>query len=157
MSQANLKYFEMLPRKLKNFFAKYPPHIKYANEAVSTHAVNANPFIANKHPVTNTYHNPLYSRRRMSDIYKLAYRYGIQDLLPPIQNKAFFEEKYNSKKFMKGVLQPKGHKHELNQADRAKKMAKAITEADNTIINVKGQKTVRRLAKKKIENIRNWF
>ncbi|CAI4496352.1 CFF_collapsed_G0021130.mRNA.1.CDS.1 [Saccharomyces cerevisiae] len=36
------------------------------------------PFLPNKHPVTQRFHDPKYSLRRMSDVYKLALRYGVR-------------------------------------------------------------------------------
>ncbi|SMN20240.1 similar to Saccharomyces cerevisiae YGR076C MRPL25 Mitochondrial ribosomal protein of the large subunit [Maudiozyma saulgeensis] len=151
-----LKQFEALPRQLKQFFYKYPPHVKYASNSVSTHALEANPFIANRHPVTQTYHDPVYSKRRMSEIFKLAHRYGVTEFLPPITDKLFFEEKYEKKTFMKGVLLPKGHKHELNKASRQKAISDALLEADNTIAKVRGKKFTRRLEKKQ-KNTVSWF
>lgn len=150
------KYFELLPRNLKNFFARYPPHIKYATTPVSTHAIEANPFLPNKHPVTQKYHNPVYSKRRMSDVYKLASRYGVVEFLPPIKDKLFFEEKYEKKTFMKGVLLPKGHRHELNKQERIKTMEKGIKDADESIAKVKGKKYYKRMEKKQHDNV-SWF
>lgn len=108
--------------------------------------MDANPFLANKHPVTGKYHGAKYSARRMSDIYKLAYRYGVQDLLPQT-NKQFFEEKYNNKKFMRGILTPKGHKHELNMEERMKRKAEGIANAEKILAEVKGSKYKRRMEK----------
>lgn len=140
------QYFEQLPKKLKDFFYKYPPSVKYAVKPTSTHALDANPFLANKHPVTGKYHGAKYSARRMSDIYKLAYRFGVQDLLPQT-NKQFFEEKYNNKKFMRGILTPKGHKHELNMEERMKRKAEGIANAEKILAEVKGSKYKRRMEK----------
>ncbi|KAG0670064.1 54S ribosomal protein L25, mitochondrial [Maudiozyma exigua] len=151
-----IKQFEALPKLLKQFFYRYPPHVKYSEKSVSTHALDANPFIANKHPVTLRYHDPVYSKRRMSALFKLAHRYGVNDLLPPIPDKLFFEEKYNQKKFMKGVLLPKGHKHELTKAARVEKMNKALENADNVIAAVKGKKFAKRLEKKQSKQV-SWF
>ena len=89
----------------------------------------------------------------MSDIFKLAHRYGVQDMLPPITDKQFFEEKYENKKFMKGVLYPKGHKYELSRADKLKAMEDGIKNADNEILKVKGKKFARRLERKRNEKI----
>ncbi|AQZ09650.1 MRPL25 (YGR076C) [Zygosaccharomyces parabailii] len=148
--------FDLLPSQLKNFFKKYPPSIQYAAESTSTHAINANPFLPNKHPVTGCYHEPKYSLRRMSDLYKLASLYGVQVLLPP-KNKMFFEEKYANKKMMKGVLLPKGHKHELMHDEKMAKMAEAIKNADKYIMEVKGSKYKRRLERKKEAERTTWF
>lgn len=139
------QYFQLLPDTLKTFFKKYPPGVKYSSKPTSTHAIDANPFLPNKHPVTGRYHNPKYSLRRMSDLYKLARQYGLHELLPP-RNKLFFEEKYQQKKFMKGVLLPKGHKYELAYQEKMQKMRDAIKNADEYILEVKGRKYKNKLA-----------
>lgn len=41
-----------------------------------------NPFRSTKHPVTNTWHDPVYSLRRQADLVKLAREYGVERLLP---------------------------------------------------------------------------
>lgn len=157
MSSAPLKqYFRLLPDKLRTFFKKYPPNVKYSDKATSTGAIDANPFLANKHPITGKYHNPKYSLRRMSDLYKLAHQYGLQELLPP-SNKLFFDEKYEKKKLMKGVLIPKGHKHELAQSEKMQKMREAIKNADQYILEVKGRKYMKKLEKRKEEKRPRWF
>lgn len=148
--------FDQLPAQLKNFFKKYPPSIKFADKPVSTHAIEANPFLANKHPVTGRYHEPKYSLRRSSDLYKMAYLYGVQNMLPPMKKK-FFEEKYENKKMMKGVLLPKGHKHELQREGKIAKMQEAIKNADKFIIDAKGAKYMRKLEEKKKANAKTWF
>mgnify|MGYP003362182625 CR=1 FL=1 len=145
---SSVKYFESLPRQLKSFFERFPPSVKYASAAVSTHAADANPFIANKHPETQRYHDPVYSLRRSSELYKLAHRHGVESLLPPLPAKLFFEEKYENKTFMKGVLLPKGHKHELRRQERDEARAKGIAGADAQIAKIKGQKFNRRKAQR---------
>lgn len=152
---SSIRYFESLPVKLQKFFARYPPSVKYAEKPVSTYDINANPFLPNKHPVTQKYHDPKISRRNMSDIYKLASLHGVESFLPPI-NKLFYEEKYNNKTFMKGVLFPKGHKHELTMDAKLLKMKEGIKNADKLILESKGSKYARRLEKKK-SNTKNWI
>ena len=157
MPGTNMKqYFDLLPAQLKNFFKKYPPNVKYSDKPTVISAPDANPFLPNKNPVTGKYHEPNYSLRRMSDLYKLAYNYGIHDMLPPTK-KLFFEEKYENKKFMKGVLLPKGHKHERIHEQKIAKMAEAIKNADQYIIDVKGSKYKRKLEQKQKEKARSWF
>ncbi|AET40032.1 mitochondrial 54S ribosomal protein mL59 Ecym_5268 [Eremothecium cymbalariae DBVPG len=157
MSVPSMKqYFELLPPKLKSFFKKYPPHLNYSDRPVSTLLPTANPFLPNKHPVTGKYHEPKYSLRRMSDIYKLAYTYGIQDFLPP-RNKLFFEEKYNQKKIVKGVIFPKGHKYELSHGMKMKKMEEAIKNADKYIVEARGSKYLKKLERRKREGTKSWF
>ncbi|QLQ80296.1 hypothetical protein HG537_0D02970 [Torulaspora globosa] len=148
--------FELLPAQLKRFFNRYPPSIKFASKPVSTHSIEANPFLPNKHPVTGRYHEPKYSLRRSSVLYKMAYTYGVQDMLPPMKKK-FFEDKYQNKKMMKGVLLPKGHKHELQREAKLAKMQEAIENADKFIIEAKGAKYKRKLEAKKKLNARTWF
>ncbi|EDO16274.1 hypothetical protein Kpol_1053p10 [Vanderwaltozyma polyspora DSM 70294] len=152
----SVKYFEFLPSSLKTFFNKYPPSIKYATKPVSTYDVVANPFLPNKHPVTGRYHEPKYSKRRMSDLYKMAHSYGIQEFLPPM-NKKFFEEKYDKKTFMRGVLTPKGHKHEFARQSKLAKMEVAIKNADKYILDVKGRKYAKKLEEKKKYDKVTWF
>ncbi|SCU78784.1 LANO_0A03994g1_1 [Lachancea nothofagi CBS 11611] len=157
MSSTPMKqYFQLVPGKLKTFFKKYPPGLKYSDKPTLTNAADANPFLANKHPVTGRHHNPKYSLRRMSDLYKVAHEYGIQELLPP-RNKLFFQEKYDQKKFMKGVLLPKGHKHELAQSEKMRKMKAAIKNADDYIVEVRGRKYMKKLEKRKQDKIPRWF
>ncbi|SCU80458.1 LADA_0B07580g1_1 [Lachancea dasiensis] len=157
MSSAPMKqYFDLLPNQLRKFFIRYPPGLKYSNKPSSTNAPDANPFLPNKHPVTGKYHNPKYSLRRMSELYKSAYEYGLHELLPP-SNKLFYEQKYEQKKFMKGVLLPKGHKHELAQSAKLRTMKEAIKNADDYILEVKGRKYANKLEKRKQGRTPSWF
>ncbi|ODQ66754.1 hypothetical protein NADFUDRAFT_7300, partial [Nadsonia fulvescens var. elongata DSM 6958] len=97
--------FYSLPPKLINFFARYPPapFREYSSQPELTTAPNANPFLNNRHPVTNNVHDAIYSSRRQSDLYKLAYKYGIHELLPPCKhNKKFYEAKYEESPRLKG-------------------------------------------------------
>ncbi|CCH61392.1 hypothetical protein TBLA_0E03380 [Henningerozyma blattae CBS 6284] len=149
----NRQYFDKLPTKLKNFFHKYPPSITYSNKPTSTYDITANPFLPNKHPISGKHHNPKYSLRRLSVLYKEAYKFGITELLPPIPNKSFFLEKYENKPMMRGVLRPKGHKHELNKAERDAKKAKGIANIDAMLIKYRGKSYERKLEKKKSEKI----
>lgn len=149
------QFFDLLPSQLKNFFKRYPPSIQYAAKPTSTLAIEANPFLPNKHPVTGRHHESAYSLRRMSDLYKLASIYGVQDLLPP-RKKMFFEEKYQNKKIMKGVLLPKGHKHELMREEKLAKMHEAIKNADKYIIEARGAQYMRKLQRKKKQHA-TWF
>ncbi|KAL3233033.1 Large ribosomal subunit protein mL59 [Nakaseomyces bracarensis] len=149
------QYFEQLPKKLKDFFYKYPPSVKYASKPTSTHALDANPFLFNKHPVTGKYHDPIYSRRRMSDIYKLAHRYGVQEFLPPTDKK-FFEEKYENKKFMRGILSPKGHKHENNMEERMRVKAQGIANAQKILEEAKGSKYKRKASQREEKKRVGW-
>ncbi|KAH3898743.1 probable 54S ribosomal protein L25, mitochondrial [Saccharomycodes ludwigii] len=154
---SNKEYFELLPAVLKNFFKKYPPTIQYSVKPTSTNSITANPFLFNRHPVTNKAHDPKYSLRRMSVLYKLAKLYGVESFLPPITNKKFFEEKYEAKKFMRGVIKPKGHKHELSAESRMKKMQDAIKNADKFIVESKSVRYRKKLEQKSKEKRVSWF
>ncbi|CCD22835.1 mitochondrial 54S ribosomal protein mL59 NDAI_0A06810 [Naumovozyma dairenensis CBS 421] len=165
-TSGSLKYFNSLPIKLRTFFEKYPPSIKYAKSSTSIKSISANPFLRNRNPINGKFYEPKYSLRRMSDIYKLAHRYGVQDLLPPIpSSKLFFQEKYDKKiaenKFMKGVLFPKGHKYELALESKLKAREEGIKNADKMIADVKGKKYVNRLERKSkdktLESNKSWF
>lgn len=144
--------FDQLPLILRNFFQKYLPasHVKYSDKPGLTTDADANPFLPNKHPITNKYHTAKYSLRRQSVLFKTAKRYGIEDLLPGL-NKQFYEDKYNSKKFMKGVLRPKGHKHELAKDAKDEKVQKSMAAMNDKILAVKGSKFKKRLEAKKNE------
>lgn len=146
--------FAKLPVKLQNFFTKFPPSpIKtYSEKPTLTNAPDANPFLANRHPITGRTHEPLYSLRRQSDLYKLAHKFGISDLMPKLANgKKFYLEKQQSSPILKGVLYPKGHKWERTYADRQKKIADALAEVDNVLIKHRGTKYRKRLERRKLE------
>ncbi|ODV58812.1 mitochondrial 54S ribosomal protein mL59 ASCRUDRAFT_82470 [Ascoidea rubescens DSM 1968] len=149
--------FDKLPPTLQRFFAKFPPTTikKYSATPTSTRAEDANPFMPNKHPVTLRYHAPRYSLRQQSMIYKAAYRFGIQDLLPPMKKK-FYEEKYNNKKLMRGVLAPKGHKYDLAKPQKLAKIEESLAKMDEKIIEVKGNK-YKRILKKKQSKVSTWY
>ncbi|CCH43457.1 54S ribosomal protein L25, mitochondrial [Wickerhamomyces ciferrii] len=152
-------YFDTLPGKLKRFFERYPPRPfkEYASKSTLTNAPDANPFIANKHPVTQRYHTSKYSMRRQSDLWKLAYRFGIQDYLPPLQNgKKFYQEKYDSRPIMKGVLRPKGHKYERTAAERIAAREEAISKIDDVIAQHKSKRVLRDRAAKKEKRAKHW-
>lgn len=83
----------------------------------------------------------------MSDIVKLASRYGVEDLLPVWQGvKLFHQEKYDKKQFMKGVLWPKLHKHE-----REPRVIKTNEEIDSILKKARGSRQV-----KKNKSIKTW-
>lgn len=151
--------FAKLPVKLQNFFTKFPPAPirKYADQPTLTNAEDANPFLPNKHPITGRIHEPLYSLRRQSDLYKLAYKFGIADLMPKLANdKKFYEDKQASSPILKGVLYPKGHKWERTYEARKKVIADALADADNVLIKYRGSKYKKRLEKRKLEE-KKWI
>ncbi|GMM37643.1 mitochondrial 54S ribosomal protein YmL25 [Saccharomycopsis crataegensis] len=157
-SASNAEYFEQLPQILKNFFTKHSPATAttYSQKPTFTNDPTANPFLPNKHPVTLKYHSPQYSLRRQSVLYKTAKMYGIEDLLPSLNNKKFFEDKYTTKSFMKGVLRPKGHKHELSKESRQEAIKKAMETMETTIAKVKGSKYKKKMEKKREEE-KKWY
>lgn len=135
-------YFYTLPSILQRFFTRYPPRPfkEYASKPVSTYAENANPFIANKHPITKRYHDPKYSMRRQSVLWKLAYRFGIQDALPPLGNgKKLYQDKYDNKKMMRGVLRPKGHRYDKAREAKDEQIKEALLHADEKIAERTGK------------------
>lgn len=151
--------FAKLPKKLQNFFTKYPPTPirKYADKPTLTTAEDANPFLPNRHPITGRTHEPRYSLRRQSDLYKLAYKFGIADLMPSLaNNKKFYLEKQQSSPILKGVLYPKGHKWERTYADRKKKIEDALAAADDVLIKHRGTKYKKRLERRKEEE-KKWI
>ncbi|KAG0679473.1 54S ribosomal protein L25, mitochondrial [Pichia californica] len=151
---SSVEAFAKLPQKLQNFFTRYPPApIKnYSDKPTQTNAADANPFLPNRHPITGKTHEPIYSSRRQSDLYKLAYKFGIADLMPPLaNNKKFYLEKQQASPILKGVLYPKGHKWERTYADRKKKIADALNEVDDILIKHRGSKYKKRLERRKVE------
>lgn len=151
--------FAKLPQKLQNFFTKFPPAPirEYADKPTATNAADANPFLPNRHPVTGRTHEPLYSLRRQSDLFKIAYKFGISDLMPPLANgKKFFIEKQESSPILKGVLYPKGHKWERTYVARKKKIEDALAEVDDILIKHRGTKYRKRLERRKLEE-KKWI
>ncbi|TID30689.1 hypothetical protein CANINC_000605 [Pichia inconspicua] len=151
--------FTKLPVKLQNFFTKFPPAPlkEYAAEPTLTTAPNANPFLPNRHPVTGRTHEPLYSMRRQSDLFKLAYKFGIVDLMPPLANgKKFFAEKQAASPILKGVLYPKGHKWERTFTERKQKIQDALEQVDDILIKYRGRKYKQRLERRKEEE-KKWI
>lgn len=107
MPEKYVKLAQTLPPKLLRFFARYPPppgsglssntftksantlsaEFKAYHDDSSTDHAHApseapNPFRSQKHPVTGTWHDPVYSLRRQADLVKLARTYGVEELLP---------------------------------------------------------------------------
>lgn len=152
-------FFLQLPKPLADFFSKYPPapFRQYADKSTSTDAPDANPFIANRHPVTKRLHDPIYSLRRQSDLYKTAYRYGITGLLPSLANgKKFYEDKYENKTPVRGSHRFKLSKAERKAPERQKEMAEALEKADEVIAQARGARFRRRLEKKQKKSM-PWF
>ncbi len=111
MPEKYIKLAQTLPPKLLRFFARYPPppgsglssntftepantplstssadfnayHDDYSTNHAHTPSEAPNPFRSQKHPVTGTWHDPVYSLRRQADLVKLARTHGVEELLP---------------------------------------------------------------------------
>jgi len=54
------------------------------NAAQSTSSIPGyeNPFRNTKHPVTGSWHNPVFSLRRQADLVKMARAHGVEELMP---------------------------------------------------------------------------
>lgn len=135
MSLTAKEAFSKLPQKLHNFFIKFPPRPfqKYNDKPSTIDDKNLNPFLPNKNPETGKWHGSKYSLRRSSDLFKMAKKFGIEDLLPPIP-KTFYEEKYNNKNWMRGVLKQKKQKWERELPEKLLAREKAIQNMDEIII-----------------------
>ncbi|ODQ81217.1 hypothetical protein BABINDRAFT_165913 [Babjeviella inositovora NRRL Y-12698] len=148
MSLTAKQAFEKLPSKLANFFQKYPPapFRTYAAEQTSTDAENANPFFPNRHPVTNTVHDPKYSLRRAADLWKLAHKFGISDMLPPLQgDRKFYDEKYETKTLLRGAYVQKLRVHQRSKPARQAKVEAGLKAADDKIAASRGKKHYKRM------------
>ncbi|CDK26141.1 unnamed protein product [Kuraishia capsulata CBS 1993] len=159
MSLTPQQAFKKLPQTLQNFFTRYPPapFKKYATEPTLTSAEDANPFLYNRHPVTQKVQDPIYSMRRQSDLFKLAYKFGVADLLPALNNdKKFFQEKYDTKPTLRGVTSPKGHKWERTFTKRKTRIADALDKVDDILIEARGTKYKKRLERREKEK-RTWY
>lgn len=87
-SQLLIATGKTLPPKLSRFFARYPPlsivpskHLK--DSKLQTKYRYENPFKATRDPITNRWHDPVFSLRRQADLVKLARQFGVEELLPP--------------------------------------------------------------------------
>lgn len=66
----------------------------------------------------------------------MARKFGIDDLLPPLPKK-FYQEKYNDKNWMRGVLRQKKQKWERELPDKLVARETAIANMDQTIIKAR--------------------
>lgn len=138
MSLTAKEAFAKLPQKLHNFFIKYPPRPfkSYTEKPSTIDDVNLNPFLPNKNPETGKWHGAKFSLRRSSDLFKMARKFGIEDMLPTIP-KSFYQDKYDNKNWMKGVLKQKKHKWERELPEKLAAREKAIAGMDEIIINAR--------------------
>ncbi|AOW04506.1 hypothetical protein B0I72DRAFT_152386 [Yarrowia lipolytica] len=144
--------FAKLPQKLQDFFQRFPPQpfVNYSAKKGFKDAPNANPFLPNKSRVTNKTHKPLYSLRRQSDLYKLAHKHGVHELLPPME-KTFFETRHEQAKPLIGEMVWKKHIREKTKESRKEKIAKALETMDEKIAEAKGKKHWERLERRERE------
>ncbi|EAZ62960.1 mitochondrial ribosomal protein MRPL25 [Scheffersomyces stipitis CBS 6054] len=156
MSLASKEAFSKLPQKLHNFFIKFPPRpfAEYSEKPSTIVDPKFNPFLPNKNPETGKWHGAKYSLRRSSDLFKMARKFGIQDLLPPMPKK-FYEEKYNNKNWMRGVLTQKKQKWERELPEKLEAREDAIAKMDD-IIAAARPRYKRQLEKKK-KREQTWF
>lgn len=157
MSLTAKEAFAKLPQKLHNFFIKYPPRpfATYAEKPSVTSDPHKNPFLPNKNTETGRWHGAQYSLRRSADLYKMARKFGIQDLLPPLVGRKFYEEKYEDKNWMRGVLFQKKQKWERELPDKLKAREDALAKMDETIIAARP--TYKKQLKKRRQNKPKWF
>lgn len=148
--------FAKLPQTLHNFFIKYPPrpYAQYAAGPSKTTDPIKNPFFPNKNPETGRWQESKYSRRRSADLYKLAKKFGIQDLLPPTPRR-FHEDKYHNKVWVQSMVNPVD---EAKVAEyEARKLAKeeAIANMDKIITDVRP--SYKKLLEKREGRKKTWF
>ncbi|CAK7895722.1 54S ribosomal protein L25, mitochondrial [[Candida] anglica] len=157
MSLTQKEAFSKLPQKLHNFFIKYPPRpfAQYASKPSETTSADVNPFLPTKNPVSGRWSGPKYSLRRSADLYKLARKFGIEELLPPIPQKKFYSDKYENKNWMEGVLQPRLAKWEKELPEKLKQREEAIANMDATILAARS--TYKKQLEKREANKRTWW
>lgn len=157
MSLTAKEAFAKLPQRLHNFFLKYPPRpfAQYSDKPSVTTDPHMNPFMANKNPESGKWHSAKVSLRTSSDLYKMARKFGIEEMLPP-SPKRFYEKKYyDQKKWMRGVLSQKKQKWERELDDKLKAREEALANMDETIVKVRPD--YKKQLKKKEEKRRTWF
>ncbi|EDK47074.1 54S ribosomal protein L25, mitochondrial [Lodderomyces elongisporus] len=148
--------FAKLPQKLHNFFIKYPPRpfAQYKDGPSLTTDPDMNPFYHTKNPDTGKWRGAPISRRRSADLFKMAKKFGIEDLLPPVPRK-FYEEKYDNKKWMLGMTHPASAVSKPEIEEKLRKRAEAIKNMDKII--VAARPSYKKLLKKQKEREPKWF
>lgn len=150
-------FFAELPDVLQRFFKKYPPppFRTYAEKPRLVNDVDANPFLPNKHPVTERWHAPQYSMRRQADLYKAAYRFGVEDLMPPLMhNRKFYEARYAEEMKLKGAKFFKLSEGERKAPIREREVADAYKQLDATIAERKGAKHLSKVKRSKLDLVK---
>lgn len=157
MSLSSKEAFAKLPQKLHNFFIKYPPRpfAQYAEKPSTLADPQLNPFLPNKNSETGKWHGAKYSLRRSADLFKMARKFGLQDLLPQVPHRRFFEDKYMNKNWMRGVLTQKKQKWERELPDKLKARQEALAAMDETIIAARP--TYKKQLKKRAQKQRTWW
>lgn len=157
MSLTAKEAFAKLPKKLHTFFIKYPPRplAQYAEKPSVITDPHKNPFLPNKNEDSGKWHGAKYSLRRSADLYKMAFKYGVADLLPPIPHKRFHADRYNNVNWMRGVLFQKMKKWERNLPTKLEQRKIALENMDKTIIDVRP--SYKRQVAKREEKKRTWF
>lgn len=146
-------FFAELPAVLQRFFQRYPPapFRAYADKPRMVNDADANPFLANKHPVTGRWHEPRYSMRRQADLWKAAYRFGIEDLMPPLlHNRKFYEARYAQGLRVRGARLFKLRQGERAAPAREKEVSDAYQNLDQLIAERKGPRFVEKVRQKRV-------
>lgn len=157
MSLTPKEAFAKLPQKLHNFFIKFPPRpfAAYLEKPSVTSDPNLNPFLPNKNADTGRWHGAKYSLRRSADLFKMARKFGLQDLLPPIPHRKFYEDKYNNKNWMRGLSFQKKQKWERELSDKLEKRKAALESMDAKILAARP--SYKKQIKKREERTRTWY
>lgn len=156
MSLTPKEAFARLPQKLHNFFIKYPPRpfAEYASKPSVVLDPQMNPFLPNKNPESGRWHGAKYSLRRSADLFKMARKFGVHELLPPTPHRKFYD-KYENKNWMRGVLNQKKHKWELALPEKIEQQKAAIAAMDETIVAVRPK--YKKQIQKREKNKKTWW
>ncbi|GEQ71001.1 hypothetical protein JCM33374_g4682 [Metschnikowia sp. JCM 33374] len=157
MSLSPKEAFAKLPQKLHNFFIRYPPRpfASYSDKPSTISDPTCNPFLPNKNSDTGRWHSAKVSMRKSADLFKMARKYGLEELLPPIPHRKFYEDKYNNKNWMRGVLFQKKQKWERELPEKLEKRRIAMEKMDETILAARPSYK-KQLAKRE-QKKRTWF
>ncbi|EGW33681.1 mitochondrial ribosomal protein MRPL25 [Spathaspora passalidarum NRRL Y-27907] len=156
MSLTPQQAFKKLPAKLHNFFLRYPPR-PYAQYAAGKSTIDdpqRNPFFPNKNTTNGRWYDATYSRRRSADLFKTAYKFGLQDLLPPMPRK-FYQDKFDNKNWMRGVLHQKKQKWERELPAKLEARKEAIENMDAIILEKRPR--YKRQLEKQQQKKKTWF
>ena len=148
--------FAKLPQKLHNFFIKYPPRpfAQYKDGPSTTTDPLRNPFFPNKNQESGNWQSAKFSRRRSADLFKLAKKFGIHDLLPPTPRK-FHEDKYTNKLWLHGMINPASKAKQEELDAKLKARAEAIANMDNIIIATRP--SYKKVLEKREKRKKTWF